>query len=241
MSYAAGAHTNPPLLYKHQFSDAENNDRSVGNTKKGDKMAPVYGSDEWEETYQEILQRRLLVASKPFVTGTPEWVDAYEKAVRADNIYKEVAAKWEGSVVLHTIAEPEMGVERDIYIFMDLWHGECRKMRVVSPEIGEAADYFISGSPTTWLRLGKGELNTNKAVMQGKIRLKGDLSNLVRYGQASARLGKISAKIRSRSYETLDQQEAEDLKMLEEEFVERLLLNGSAPGPALDRGYQAAS
>lgn len=59
-------------------------------------MAPVYGSDEWEEAYQEILRRRLQVATRPYVIGTPEWVDDYEKAVQQDEKYREVAAKWEG-------------------------------------------------------------------------------------------------------------------------------------------------
>jgi len=204
-------------------------------------MAPVYGSDEWEEAYQEILRRRLQVATRPYVIGTPEWVDDYEKAVQQDEKYREVAAKWEGSVVLHTIAEPDMGVKRDIYILMDLWHGECRGMRVVPPGVGEAADYVISGSPTTWLRLGKGEIDTNKAVMQGKIRLKGNLSNLVRYGQASACLGKVSATLRGRSYDALEPREAEDLKALEEEFVARLILNGNAASSDRDGKYQATA
>jgi hypothetical protein len=99
-------------------------------------------------------------------------------------------------------------------------------MRLVPPEIGEAADYVIAGSPTTWKRMGAGELETNKAVMQGKLKLKGNLANLVRYSQASERLGKISAKLKGRSPDKLDPAEAEELRKLEEEFVKKLLSNG---------------
>jgi putative sterol carrier protein len=186
-------------------------------------MALQYGSREWEDAYQEILEKRLQKASEPYVTGSPEWVNAYEKAICEDELYRKLAAKWEGTVVLHTIAEPELDVNRDIYIFMDLWHGDCRRMRLVPPAIGETADFVISGSPTTWLRLGKGRLDTNKAVIQGKISLKGDLATLVRYSQAAKRLGQVSAKLKGRSYRMLDPQEAEELQALEKEFVEKLI------------------
>jgi hypothetical protein len=106
---------------------------------------------------------------------------------------------------------------------MDLWHGECRKMRIVPPQVGEDGDYVITGTPLTWIRLGRGELDTNKAVMQGKLMLKGNLSNLVRYSQAAARLGKLSAHIGGRSIDDLDPGEAEELKVIEGEFVDRLI------------------
>lgn len=186
-------------------------------------MALEYGTDAWEKAYREILRKRLQRASKPYVTGTPEWVDAYEKAVQKDEEYKEIAAQWEGTVVLHTIAEPDNGMKRDLYILMDLWHGDCRGMRIVPPEAGEAADYVISGSATTWKRLSGNGLDTNKAIMQGKIRLKGDLAMLVRYRSAAERLGKLSASLKGRSIDDLDREEARELLKLEEEFAQELL------------------
>jgi putative sterol carrier protein len=204
-------------------------------------MALVYGSDEWEEAYQEILRKRKGIATQPYVIGTPEWVDAYEKAIQEDEIYKEFAADWEGTVVLHTMAEPDAGVERDIYILMDLWHGDCRSMRIVPPEVGEAADYVIAGSPTTWKRMGAGELDANKAVMQGKLRLKGDLGTMVRYSKASARLGKVSAKLRGCSPDKLDPEEASRLRVLEDEFIERLLSNGQVVEAPRELGYRATA
>ncbi len=144
-------------------------------------------------------------------------------------------------MVLHTMAEPNAGAKRDIYIYMDLWHGDCRSMRIVPPEVGEAADYVIAGSPTTWKRMGAGELDANKAVMQGKLRLKGDLANLVRYSKASARLGRVSAKLKGRSPDKLDPEEAEKLRVLEEEFVERLLSNGHLAEVPPEIGYRATA
>jgi putative sterol carrier protein len=186
-------------------------------------MAIAYGSDEWEAAYQEILQRRLKESSPPFIQGTPEWIDAYEKLVQGDDAYREAAAGWEGTVVLHNIADPSIGIEQDSYILMDLWHGECRSIRPVPPEVGEAADYVLSASYWTWKATSSGELDTNKAVMQGKIKLKGDLSKIVRYNQASSRLSELSAQLGGRWFDELKPEEQEEVRLLGEEMAERFM------------------
>lgn len=186
-------------------------------------MAAAYGTDEWEDAYQKILQRRLREAKKPYVQGTPEWIDAYEKMVQGDAEYREAAAGWEGTVALHTVADPSIGMERDSYILMDLWHGECRSIRPVPPEVGEAADYVITGSYWTWKQSGQGELDTNKAVMQGKLRLRGDLGTIVRYNKASSRLTELSGQLGGRFLDELDPEEAEEIRMLTEEMMTALM------------------
>jgi putative sterol carrier protein len=185
-------------------------------------MALIYGSDAWEAAYQEILQRRLREKSPPYVQGTPEWIDAYEKLVQGDAAYREAGAGWEGSVVLHTMADPSIGIENESYLLMDLWHGECRSIRPVPPEVGEAADFVLSGSYWTWKATSKGELDTNKAVMQGKIKLKGDLTKIVRYNQASTRLTELSSQLGGRWFDELSAEEQEEIRLLGEEMLAAL-------------------
>ena len=186
-------------------------------------MTLEFGSSEWEEAYQEILQRRLEGTQPPYIQGSPEWVDAYEKLVQGDAAYSEAAAGWEGTVVLHTLADPSIGIERDAYILMDLWHGECRGIRPVPPEVGEAADFVLSGSYWTWKATGTGELDSNKAVMQGKMKLKGDLAKIVRYNQAATRLSELSAQLGGRWFDELSPEEQEEMRLLTEELVARLM------------------
>ncbi len=185
-------------------------------------MSPQYGTDEWEAAYQEILQRRLKEKTPPYVQGMPEWIDAYEKLVQGDAAYKEAAAGWEGTVVLHTFAEPSIGIEEDGYLLMDLWHGECRSIRPVPPEVGESADFILSGSYWTWKASSTGELDTNKAVMQGKIKLKGDLAKIVRYNQASTRLTELSQELEGRWFDELSPEEKEEVNALGQEMASKL-------------------
>ena len=185
-------------------------------------MSPQYGTDEWEAAYQEILQGRLKEKAPPFVQGTPEWIDAYEKLVQGGAAYKEAAAGWEGTVVLHTLAEPSIGIEEDSYMLMDLWHGECRSMRPVPPEVGEAADFILTGSYWTWKASSSGELDTNKAVMQGKIKLKGDLAKIVRYNQASTRLTELSQELGGLWFDELSSEEKKEINALGQEMASKL-------------------
>jgi putative sterol carrier protein len=157
-------------------------------------MALTYGTDEWIQAYDELTKERM-AGGPPYIMGTPEWVATYEKLVREDANYKEVAKTWEGSVIIHVLAKPEIGLDIDLYIFMDLWHGDCRYMRIVPPDVGEAGDFVITGEFERWKSVMKKELDTVKGMMQGKLKLKGDLPTIVRAVKAAVRLVDISNMI----------------------------------------------
>ncbi len=158
-------------------------------------MAYVYGTDEWEKAYKELVEERLAAATKPYALGTPEWVATYEKLIQEDAEYKEAATTWEGSVVIHIIANTDYGLDDDIFMYMDLWHGDCRFVRLVPREVGENADFVLTGDLERWEAVMKKELDTTKALMQGKLKLKGSLPKIVRYVKASVRLTDISNQI----------------------------------------------
>lgn len=157
-------------------------------------MAPKYGTEEWEKEYQAMLARRM-EKEPPYIYFTPEWTAMYEKTIQEDAQYKEAAKTWEGSVVLHVEPAPEYGLDVDLYVFMDLWHGDCRSIRLVPPEAGEAGDFVITGSLERWTQVAKKELDSIKGMMQGKLKLKGDLPTIVRSVRAAQRLVDLSAEV----------------------------------------------
>lgn len=157
-------------------------------------MALEYGTDEWEKAYQEMIAERSQTPP-PYIYFGPEWVALYEKTIQNDQVYKDAAKTWEGSVVIHITPAPEMGIDKDLYVFMDLWHGECNSMRIVPAEKGESGDFVVTGSMERWIQVGKKQLDTIKGMMQGKLKLKGDLPTIVRAVKAAARLVDVSADI----------------------------------------------
>ncbi len=174
-------------------------------------MALTYGTDEWEQAYvAEVAERQK--APRPYIAFSPEWIGLYEKAVQEDALYKEAAATWEGSVVLHVLAAPEVGIDEDLYLFMDLWHGDCRSMRLVPKEAGEAGDFVITGSMERWLQVSRKQLDTVKGMMQGKLKLKGDLPTIVRAVKAASRLVDIVADMDSIYPDELTPEQIEELR-----------------------------
>lgn len=175
-------------------------------------MAYTYGTAEWESAYGALVKERLAKVAKPYVMGTPEWVATYEKLIQEDEEYKESARKWEGTVVIHILANPPLGLDTDMYMLMDLWHGDCRSVRVVPREVGEKGDYIITGELERWEAVMSKELDTIKGMMQGKLKLKGNLATIVRYVKASARLTELSTRIGAKFLSQLTDQEREEHK-----------------------------
>jgi len=175
-------------------------------------MSYTYGTEEWEKAYLEMVAKRLATVSKPYIQGSPEWVATYEKLIQQSQEYKEAAKGWEGTVVIHIMPNPELGLDADVYQLLDLWHGECRSVRLVPQEAGEKADYILSGELARWEAVVAGDLETTKAMMQGKIKLKGDLATIVRYVKASSLLTEIAARMETKFLSQLNEEEREQYR-----------------------------
>ncbi len=175
-------------------------------------MAFTYGTDEWEQAYRQMVRERLENVPKPYVMGAPEWVAEFEKLIQEDDDYKQVAKNWEGTVVIHILASEAIGLDRDIYMYLDLWHGDCRSARLVPQDVGENADFVLTGEYERWQMVLRKELDVVKAMMQGKVKLKGSLPMIVRYVKASIRLVDLAAQIDTRFHPDMDEKESEEFK-----------------------------
>jgi len=185
-------------------------------------MAFQYGTEEWDKEYQAEVTKRM-EQPPPYIVGTPEWVSLYEKAVQGDAAYKEAAKDWEGSVVMHILPEPQYGLDIDLYIFMDLWHGDCRFMKIVPQDAGEAGDFVITGAMERWMQVMKKELDVTKGMMQGKLKLKGDLPTIVRAVKAAVRLVDLSGEIGSILPTEMPPEDIEKLRALVKDLGPRFL------------------
>jgi putative sterol carrier protein len=130
-----------------------------------------YGTKQWDEAYATLVEQRKKSEQEPYILGTPEWVSEFEAKIQGDARYKEVAKKWEGSVVLVFKADPQAGFETDVFVFMDLWHGECHFARLVPSDAGRSGDYVLEGEYNRWKRIMKNELNVVTELATRGIKL----------------------------------------------------------------------
>ena len=184
-------------------------------------MALKYGTKEWEEEYQKVVRERSKANPKPIV-GTPEWWKKFQETVDSDAEYRAAAKTWEGAITLVIKAKPEVGIDEDVYGLMDLWHGECRSMRIVPKEEAEKAPYVMTGSYDTWKDVAKGKTDAIKATMLGKIKLKGNMANIVRHVKAAKRLAECSGLFEAVWPDELSKDEIKkfraEIKQLREQF-----------------------
>ncbi len=149
------------------------------------------------------------------VWPSDEWIEEYKKLINASPEYKEAAHDWEGVVVYHFKAEPDKGLAEDVFGWFDLWHGECRDAKQV--EAGEAvkAEFVVSAPYSRWKQVIRKEIEPMRAVMQGHLKLKGDLPKAVRYTKASMVHQDIATKVPDTEF--LDELPRERLLELKEE------------------------
>jgi len=125
-----------------------------------------------------------------------EWVEEYKKQINSSEGYKKAAATWTaGAVALVTSAKPEIGLNEDVGIWLDLHQGVCREAKIVTGEEAQKAPFCITGDYARWKQVMKKELEPVKGMMQGKLKLKGDLPTIVRYVKASQELVECSTRI----------------------------------------------
>lgn len=122
------------------------------------------------------------------VFPSEEWLEEFVEKINTSAEYADAAATWEGDLVFVYEKEPDKGVDEDVYAWLDLWHGKCRDAaRLEGPDDPKAksAKFTISAPYSRWKSVVKKELDPVKGMMQGKIKVKGDLPTIVRYVKAS--------------------------------------------------------
>ncbi len=174
-------------------------------------MPVEYGTKEWEELYEKILEDRKS-APEPYILATPEWVHEYMKKINEDGKYREVGKKWASDLALGVGAKPEAGIDEEIFLLLVLSEGECKDAKLVPKEAAEAAPYLMSGSYDIWRKVVRGEAEALKSVMRGEMSLKGDLGKIMKYVAATKRLGDLSGSFEASWPEELSSEDLEEFR-----------------------------
>lgn len=117
-----------------------------------------------------------------------EWLARFRELVNGSDEYREASATWEGDIAFVLEAEPDRGVPEDLVARLDLWHGECRDARMISIAQVEETAYGIRAPYSRWREVLDGDLDPVKGMVQGKLKLRGDLAEIIRHVRAAKEL-----------------------------------------------------
>ncbi|HKF18889.1 MAG TPA: SCP2 sterol-binding domain-containing protein [Candidatus Dormibacteraeota bacterium] len=124
-----------------------------------------------------------------------EWALAFKDEINKSPVYKQAGKGWKWTVGLVVEAEPDKKFPDAKGIVMDLFEGEARDVRVGSAADAQACDFVISGSYSRWKQVALKELDATRGMLQGKLKLKGDLPTVVRYTKASQELTECTTRV----------------------------------------------
>lgn len=124
-----------------------------------------------------------------------EWLSRYRVLINGSEGYRRAAETWEGDIAFFMEAEPDRGVPDDLVAWLDLWHGECRGARMITAGEADAAAYGIRAPYSRWREVVLGDLEPVKAMVQGKLKLRGDLAEIVRHVRAAQELVHLTTMV----------------------------------------------
>ena len=131
------------------------------------------------------------------IFASVEWLVAYKDAINASPEMAEYAKDWERDIVIVVEAEPDKGLPVDLWALFDIDHGKVREARIVTPEEGDRATYVISAPYTQWKHVVQGRVDPIKCMLQGKLKVRGDVHTLAQEVKATEALVKAARGITS--------------------------------------------
>jgi putative sterol carrier protein len=137
-----------------------------------------------------------------YVFPSEAWIRELRKKINASEDYKRSAANWEaGDICLVVNKEPSIGLKETYHIWLDLYHGECRKAKRITPAEAKEAKFTITGDFDKWKDVFNGRLHPIKGMMWGKLKVKGDLFTIIRYTQAALDLVQCASQVPTTFYD----------------------------------------
>lgn len=127
----------------------------------------------------------------------PEWLIAYRAAIDASAELAEAAKDWDRDITIVVEAEPDKGVPNDTWAWFHIQHGKVADAKLVSPDDGERAEYVIFAPYSRWKEVIQGKLDPIRGMLQGKLKVKGDLKALTEEVDAAHALVKVASTIPS--------------------------------------------
>lgn len=123
------------------------------------------------------------------------WAAEYCQALNNSAEYADAASGWgidfEGAMLLAMTKSGE--IEDDISAFADLKDGKCLGITILKP--GEAPPrepiMTLTGSFLVWKQLAMKELDPIQSLMQGLLKLEGDMTLALRYAKAAMELANV--------------------------------------------------
>jgi len=120
--------------------------------------------------------------------GSLEWANAFMEAVNASKAYEEAAKTWEGD--FYFIIEAGGAVKEPGYTYVDLWHGKCRKVDVVTEATKDKykPEFVLQAAVGVWRKVAEKKIDSIQAIVTRQLKLTGNMGKIMRAVKAAQEL-----------------------------------------------------
>lgn len=129
------------------------------------------------------------------VFPSADWVKELKQQLNTSPAYADAAKNWEGD--FYFVIEPEKGqpFADAVYLYMDLWHGECRDAFLVDSKGAKAPAFVMSGPYSKWKKIVTAKLDPLQGLMTGQLKLKGNMVMIMKNVKAAQEMVRACTRI----------------------------------------------
>jgi putative sterol carrier protein len=125
--------------------------------------------------------------------GSQEHADQIMEAINSSAEYEEAAKTWEGDFYL--ITEKGGPIKENIYTYLDLWHGKCRKAVVTKDEKEFNPEFTMAATLDVWRKIQDKKLEGTQALVTRQMKLKGNMAKIMKNIKAAQALTNATNKV----------------------------------------------
>ena len=125
--------------------------------------------------------------------GTQEWADAMKQELATSQSYKEAAKTWEGDLTFVITALPDE--RKQVSLYMDLWHGECRDAYEITDPSSSQAEFSIVAPLPVWQKVLEKKLDPIRGLVSRQLKMKGNMMKVMKAPKAAVELVNSCAQV----------------------------------------------
>ena len=121
------------------------------------------------------------------------WVKAMMEDLNNSQAYLDAAKNWEGD--FYFVVEPGGSLEKTVVLYMDLWHGNCRKSFEAADPSSKIPVFRLTGPVGTWKKVMTKKLDPMQAMITGQLKLQGNMAMVMKNVRAAKELVESCTRI----------------------------------------------
>jgi putative sterol carrier protein len=122
-----------------------------------------------------------------------EWAAAFHTAINENTAYRDAARAWAGDILLLVKSSDPNAPSPGVHL--DLANGECRSAEFHADGRAVSSEFVFEGPIESWQKLMRHEVDPVKAIMDGTLRVRGNLAKLMRFTRAAKELVETASNV----------------------------------------------